>query len=209
MHSSTAKSPLSKYLQPIPQKSTGKLGHARVLTSNECLQLLEEKKRKREREVEEKEERRNERERRKIEREKLQKKKKEECLERQKKKQEEARKKQPRRRGCPRSSNPASRSGSLKTCDPGTESVQGTTSVGEPTQHDFTHGPETPTGGTNSGEFALHKGEWECAFCYESYCSDGEEWLKCACSQWVHEKCIEDVYFDENHEERFCPFCLN
>ena len=194
LHSGTATSPLSRYIQPIPRgtKSTGKMGCAKVLTSTKCLQLLEEKKRKKEKEAEEKEERRNERKRRKIEREELQKKKKEERLEHQRKKQEEARRKQPvmRRRGRPKGncSNPSSKSGSLSGCD-----------------------AETPTRCTTSVEFTQQEdqGNWECAFCYGSYCTDGEEWVKCACNLWVHEKCIEDVYLDENCEERFCPFCLN
>ena len=49
--------------------------------------------------------------------------------------------------------------------------------------------------------------ETECAFCYRVYdAEDGQDWVKCACSQWVHE---EDIYVDGGGRERFCPLCLN
>ena len=64
VHSVSSKSPLNKYLIPIPKdpKGTGKMGRATVLTSNDCLNMLEEKKRKKDKEAEEKEERKKERE---------------------------------------------------------------------------------------------------------------------------------------------------
>ena len=49
----------------------------------------------------------------------------------------------------------------------------------------------------------------ECSFCYGAYCQDGEEWLKCSCGRWVHEKCVEEIILDEQDQERFCPFCIN
>ena len=89
------KSSLSNYLQPIAtQEKTTKTGTARVLTSAECMEILDEKQRKKEQEAKEKEERKRERERKKIEREELAKKKNEERLEKLKKRQEEVAKKQ-------------------------------------------------------------------------------------------------------------------
>ena len=77
-------SPLSKYLPAaVPQEPKTKTGHARVLTSNDCIEMLEEKKRKKEQEAKEKEERKVARERQKIAREQLLQKKKEERLQRQ------------------------------------------------------------------------------------------------------------------------------
>jgi len=78
---------VSTISKPEP-KSKGKTGHVRVLTSPECVQMLEEKERKKEKEAKEKEVRKKEWERRKIEKEQLQKKK-----ARQKKKQEDGMKK--------------------------------------------------------------------------------------------------------------------
>ena len=70
-HNSSSKtSPLSRYLSPqtptAPQIKTGK---ARVLTSSECIAILEEKERKKKAEVEEKERRKLEREAKKKEKE--------------------------------------------------------------------------------------------------------------------------------------------
>ena len=69
--SSILNSPLSKHLEPIETPVKPKTGRARVLTSMECIELLEEKKRKKEQEASEKEERKKERERKKLEREEL------------------------------------------------------------------------------------------------------------------------------------------
>lgn len=68
---------LGKHLTPVPVQKPSKTGQARVLTSAECIELLEEKRRKKEQEAEEKEARKKERERKKAEREELQRKKKE------------------------------------------------------------------------------------------------------------------------------------
>ena len=51
--------------------------------------------------------------------------------------------------------------------------------------------------------------DYECAFCYGNYCTDGRDWVKCACSRWVHEDCMEEVILDDEGQERFCPFCIN
>ena len=49
----------------------------------------------------------------------------------------------------------------------------------------------------------------ECVFCDECYCQDGKEWIRCACSRWVHEECVEDIHLDGDGQERFCLFCHN
>ena len=70
-HSSTSpKSLLGRHLKPLESMRstiTKKTGHARVLTSDECLGMLEEKKRKKQFEAEEKEKRKLERERKREE----------------------------------------------------------------------------------------------------------------------------------------------
>lgn len=70
----------------------------------------------------------------------------------------------------------------------------------------------SPPGSALPGEFVDKEAEddYECAFCYSSYStSDGRDWVKCACSRWVHEDCMEDVILDGEGLERFCPFCIN
>ena len=74
----TSTSLLGKHLKPLNRNTTQKTGQARVLTSDDCLRNLEEKKRKKETEAAEKEQRKLERERKKKEREEEIKRKKEE-----------------------------------------------------------------------------------------------------------------------------------
>ena len=71
--SSSSPTPLTKFLKPLPpslstprSSKVGKTG-ARVLTSSECLALLEEKEQKKRQEAEEKEKRKQERAEEKIE----------------------------------------------------------------------------------------------------------------------------------------------
>ena len=49
----------------------------------------------------------------------------------------------------------------------------------------------------------------ECAFCYVCYCQDGKEWVRCYCSCWFHEECVQDVLLDGDSQVQFCPFSLN
>ena len=88
-------SPLSKHLIPVPSGGSKptKTGHARVLTSAECMKLLEEKRREKEQKAGEKEARKREHERKKAEREELQQRKKRERLECQQQKKEAPQKK--------------------------------------------------------------------------------------------------------------------
>ena len=52
--------------------------------------------------------------------------------------------------------------------------------------------------------------EIDCTFCYETYdAGEGWDWVECACGQWVHEVCLEDIFTDTNGQERFGPHCLN
>ena len=224
-------SPLNQYLTPVPKdvNSHRRMGRASVLTSKECLDMLEEKQRKKKREAEEKEERKKERERQRVERVEQQRKKKEERLEQQRKKierlerqrkLEEAKKKQQLGKSRPKrnlgkhpSTNPCSSDSpsveppttSSPSVDPPLQGTTSTPSVDPPLPS--TPGPsvEPPATSSNSPsvEPPLQRTEeaCECAFCYGNYCSDGEEWVKCACCRWVHESCMEEVYLDENGEE--------
>lgn len=69
-------------------------------------------------------------------------------------------------------------------------------------------------GAVSSGEGvatnATQGDETDCAYCYGVYDpADGQDWVQCACEQWVHEECIEEIFLDARRRERFCPFCLN
>lgn len=215
-------SPLGKHLKPVPvegAKAT-KTGHARVLTSAECLEVLEEKKRKKEQEAEEKEERKKERERKKAEREELLEKKKKERLERQEERKEAALKKKQAVAAKKQATAAKKQAGKLATV---TRSARGRTKVvpargctptdSSTTEGNSASGPSSPIPAaqdlTLEAEDPDLEEVWECAFCFGCYQEDGTDWVECGCGRWVHEQCMEEVLLDSNGDERFCPFCLN
>lgn len=229
---------LSKYLDEIPtQENTAKkTGQARVLTSNECIEMLNEKKRKKEQEAIEKEERKKERDRKKLEREELVKKKKEERLLRQKERQEAALKKQKEiaTRKATRAAAIAAKGpkGRSKTrsggIDAGRTSTRNFSPAPGPTRDPpdspvhspplvqagstastSSPGPSSTTTYASCNSEKQDETECECCFCYGSYCQDGREWVMCACGRWVHEECMEEIFLDDSGQERFCPFCIN
>jgi len=53
-----------------------------------------------------------------------------------------------------------------------------------------------------------------CCICFGTYTDDvreqsGRDWIKCACSRWLHEDCVEDYKVDDSGEDRFCHYCLD
>ena len=218
--SSTPKSSvtiLSKHLSPVavPVKEV-KTGKARVLTSRECIEMLDEKRRKKEREATEKEERKKERERKKTEKEELARRKKEAQLERKKKKAAASKenmevtvKKVTRAVSACNTRSSVAKSGrttSESSVDPlPVPTLSHCATPAAPVSPSAVlPGPSSPlTSDVDEEE------SYECSFCYYAYCDDGKEWLKCTCGRWVHEQCMEDVILDDQGLERFCPFCIN
>ena len=53
----------------------------------------------------------------------------------------------------------------------------------------------------------------ECCICFRTFQEDeieksGLEWVKCACTRWLHEECIDyKINVDLNGKELLCPFC--
>ena len=191
---------LDKLLEPVAELNSArrKTGCAKVLTSAECLRQLEEKQRKKELEAEEKARRKREREERKKEKELMQKKKKEEQLEKKRKKEEAKalkKKSATSTRSCRRAKNLVLGSKvASATSPPATRSGSQVPGTSDNVLND--------EGGSESEDCV-------CAFCYGMFGEDDEEWVKCACDRWLHERCMEDLYVDANGEEHFCPFCIN
>ena len=195
-------SAITKHIQPVSLFQTGaqKTGKARVLTSSECLDMLEEKKRKKELELIEKENKKRIREEKKKERELLQKKKKEEqekkkaAREKKKEEQEELRKRRKaekeKRKSAPARQN-ATRTDRpsvpifTRTSVPISTRTQGGGEVSTSNAQQDGPGPT----GDEDGEDGV------CGFCYRQFESDGLDWVRCACGRWVHESCLEDVFF--------------
>ena len=200
-HNSSSKtSPLSRYLLPQtpipPQIKTGK---ARVLTSAECIAILEEKECKKKAEVEEKEKRKLEREAKKKEKEEEKKRKAEErakkAEEKAKKAEEKAKKAEEKARGA------ASKTASKRAITT-TRAAKRKNEAAEPLAKRAKYSEEEVEVDSNT-----------CAICFGSYEEDllsggGDEWLQCTCGKWVHEECVEDCEADSDGNPRFCPSCV-
>ncbi len=189
---------VSRHLDSIAPVKIADTGKAKVLTSAECLKMLDEKKQKKEQAVMEKEERKRERERKKFEREEIAKKKKEEQLEKKRMREEAALKKTAKSGG--KKCN--TRNTAINLSRPSEESVDAQLALSS------TPSTSTPTTSLRGGQDSRN-GFWECTFCYEEFCQDEKEWLQCACDRWVHEQCLEEIILDDQGQERFCPYCLN
>ena len=175
---------------PVPPKKTRgsckRVTGERVLTSTEGFAILKEKEDKKLREAEEKQKRKEERESKKKEKEEIARKKAEEKA---KKVTASVTKKRAPKRGT------VSHQKAKKTLKPASTSCD-SSSISAPSN-------PTPTTASN----------WECCECLCTYEDDvhfghGETWVECACSRWIHEKCIDKIVTDSEGKERFCSFCV-
>ena len=225
-------SPLSRYLQPVVSctsskgKGKAKTGHARVLTSAKCLEMMEEKRQAKEKEAAVKEARKEERLRRKLEKDELQKKKKQEQLKKREEKEAAALIKQ--KRGCRQKQHSAAVENlhsaavddSQNLCSAAVGDSQNLRSAAVGDSHNLrsaavgdSQNLRSATVGDSQNLRSAAVGgsqNCECPFCYRQYGedADGEDWLRCVCNRWVHEMCIEDV-IKVDGKDAFCPFCLN
>ena len=180
----------------VPKRTTTR---ARLLTSDESLQLLEEKERKKEMEHLEKENRKKERAAKKKEREELLKKKKEEQAkkaEEKAKRADENAKKENIKRKSP-TTPPATEPGSSET------TAELSTEIAGPSTSSFLDRINDESINANV-----------CCMCFVNYEDDvlegsGADWIYCRCGRWLHEDCVEDVVKDNDGEERYCSFCVD
>ena len=168
---------------------------ARLLTSDECLRMLEEKEKKKEMETQEKEKRKNERAAKKKEREKLL----------QKKKQEKAKKAKERAKTAEEKARKTSTSRK-------TTKKKSTTSETSPSASALIC--DETTAARSTGNSNLDRSDDEnidvnvCCMCFVHYDDDvregsGADWIFCKCGRWLHEDCVEDVVKDNEGIERF------
>ena len=158
---------------------------ARLLTSAECLKMLQEKEDKKKQQLEEKERKRKEREHKKILREQ----------ETQRKKEEKARKAQKKvdKAAMQKSSGQAKRNIQATRQNPN-KRLKANSNVQA----------------TEDDEIDVNV----CCMCFGSYEDDvregfGAEWMKCPCGRWLHVECIEDSIVDSSGQSRFCPYCVD
>ena len=199
-------SPVSQFLTPIRPGMIRKTGGARVLTSDECLQIMEEKALKKWMEAEEKEHRKTEREEKKRQREEEAKRKaaeraekKKQCEEQKKRKAEEK-----ARKAAEKARKVEENKAKEKTIN------KRSTRKRLP---DVTKPPEPPALKKSRVDDSSDQiNDNQCCVCFGTFYEDigtGREWVECACTRWLHEDCVDEVIVDTSGQERVCPLCLS
>ena len=178
-------------IQYVPVKSqrvsaTGKrLAGARVLTSDECVQILKEREEKKQKELEEKSKRKAEREQKKKDREEAAKEKAEKRKEAIRKKAEEKQRAQSKRtrpstRKAPTRRNTRQKEQDTLASMPSSSAVSAVSPVTEEQSHDHDAMPICSDDSSSN----------QCCVCFEFYDEEEEsEWVQCACKRWLHEDC--------------------
>ena len=234
---------ISKYLvQYVPVKKPPPTGQhaagARVLTSEECAQLIFEQEEKKKKQQQEKEARKAERELKKKEREEAAKKKAEQTAKRKeeaarkreeavkkkeeaaKKKEEAARKKLEKATGLTRQAYRQQKdalSSAAKrrrvNSDEHTEADPLDDEMQETLLEDnpVIHDQLESEGSKGSSDANIDSNV--CCVCFRTYEEDQEEetgfsWIKCACQRWIHEDCYSEVVMDKHGRELICPYCV-
>ena len=198
----TPPSVISKYLlapdMSRPDKKKAPFSRAHLLTSTDALQILNEKKGKKEQEAKLKEQRR-EREEAKKRREEEQKQKVEErarkvkfkVVEKTQREEEKVRKAEEKLLKADAKRKEPVRGGTKRTRD------SDLSSRGKFPQNKV---PRVDMDNIDQNE---------CCICFELYSTvqRGINCIACACGRWLHEDCAKDCVFDKNREEHLCPIC--
>ena len=178
---------------------TRKTGSARVLTSDECLAMLEEKKLKRQHEAMEKERRKQQKNDKRREREEEANKK---AAERQQKKQR--REEQLRKKADEKAQRDAERARKLAVKTSHSTDKQNMKSKRASKLAEKFSEPTLSREDSISNEIT----DEHCCVCFGMFSDDtgtGREWIQCSCSRWLHEDCILEVLTDASGQERVCP----
>ena len=190
---------------------------AKLLTSGECLKMLQEKEDKKKRQLEEREQKRKEREEKKKIREEEAEKKKQE---KERKAQERAEKAKQKSKGSaghsknPRKRNDSEtpRTSSKRKKSSEAVDVDAVAEANNPSLSKEINNTTESTGstlGTVNDSIDVNV----CCMCFETYENDvlegnRAEWIDCACGRWLHLDCAEDHVVDSNGKELYCPYCL-
>lgn len=198
------RSPLADVLNiPTLEKSKKQTttGKARVLTSAECLKILKDKENEKRLKAEEKEKRKQDRLEKKKQRE-----------EELKRKEEEKARKKAEKEKC--------KSGKRKRSTASSQSQNDLPVAKRPPPEPEIGSSETSSSGCSEVEPPRRSRKVvpsaddeidvnRCCVCFGMYADDigtGREWLKCKCTRWIHEDCIDDddVVVESG---KFCPLC--
>ena len=194
---------VQKFMSPFASKPSRKSENravttARVLTSKECLDIIKEKQLKKKAEEEEKQRRKKEREE----------KKKRLDEEKQKKAQQKAQKAAERAEKANKVAQQKARrsrtgsSASTKENVPPSVLTNSTSLLGK-RAHSQRSNPRKPLLETT----AEIDNDNQCCVCFDEY-EEGETWVQCSCTRWLHEDCVIDVIMDSNGKPKICPVCL-
>ena len=197
MQQSRSSKIISQFLTPVRPCVTRKTGSARVLTSDECIAMLEEKKLRRQREAMEKERRKQERTDKKRQREEEAKRK---VAERQQKKQQ--REEQLHKKAEEKAQRAAEKARKLSNKTTAKQNKKG-----ERSSKSVENSSEPKKSRVDNDEID----DDHCCVCFGTFSDDtgtGREWIQCGCSRWLHEDCIDEVLTDASGQERICPLCV-
>ena len=220
---------ISKYLvqyipstTPKPKESSAskRVSGARILTSAQCLNMIQEREEKKKKLLEEKEKRKLEREQKRAEREEAAKKRAEE-----KAKKAELAAKQ-REVTSKKRQKPASNMVTKKQkTSENTSAPSSSTGVdGRSKSTNYTSSRPTTVRSRESNvsntraKIDMQSPSDEnidinqCCVCFGTFQEDqelgtGMEWVECACKRWLHEVCVSDIEINADGKELLCPFC--
>lgn len=204
-------SPISKFLvSPLPATPAvpETSPRARLLTSTQCLAQLEEKRRQKQLAIQEKEQGKLEQEEMKSKREQEQKQKAEERV----KAEEKARKVKEMAEKKTKKAAEKERKAAERVAKKHQRKVGGANK--NPTAEATDEPPQKKKHREVCPRNDVDSDEDMCCICFGTYTDDvreqsGRDWIKCACSRWLHEDCMEDYKVDDSGEDRFCHYCLD
>lgn len=206
--------PISLSKRPKPK--------ARLLTSADCLKMLQEKEDKKKQRLEEKERKQKEREEKKKFREEEAKKKKEEKERRAQERAEKANQKS-KVSGQSKNSrnhnevrNKRKEAVTAKVAVETSSSLTGNTlgTVNNSTEVTVEASSTSTSTGNTLGTENNRIDTNICCMCFETYENDvlecnGADWIDCACGRWLHLECADDCVVDRFGKDRYCPYCID
>lgn len=197
------RSPLSDLFNlPIQKGPKPKTGHARVLTSVECLAMLKEKEEKKRLEAEEKEKRREERLLKRKQKEEAQLKKEEKIW---KAAEREEKRKRMEEEKVHKATERAKKLAAKSKAVANKQAPENTKRSAPQGSSDSANGRSVRKKLRLDVDTDIYTDL--CCVCFGSFEEDegtGRNWLKCSCERWIHEDC---VVANSSDSDKLCPIC--
>ena len=216
---------LADHTPKVTPIAAAKRPKARLLTSADCLHMLEEKEVKKKKEAEEKEQRRKDRKEKKKHRKEEAKKTAEKKAKRAEEKAQKAQKVARKTRSTNSRKRPVAKTVNEATIAGTATDKNDAEVIANTTKNESTADRTTEvTNDKNDTEVATDTrtpvllnesiDPNACCMCFGSYEDDvmdgyGAEWIDYACGQWLHVDCAEDCITDCHGNKCYCPYCLD